>query len=178
MDSWICSICGQSHTGLPTGYGYEAPWTWHTVPESERGERCVLNADYCVIDNQDFFVRGCLELPIIGAEDPFIWGVWVSLSRPNFEREQSFAKNPEREKEPPYFGWLSSRIEIYPNTGLLKTNVHTRQVGTRPFIELQPTDHLLSLEQRNGITVDRLVQITEQIQHNWKHPLWDANQFD
>jgi hypothetical protein len=22
--------------------------------------------DYCAIDNQDFFVRGCLEIPIIG----------------------------------------------------------------------------------------------------------------
>lgn len=177
MDSWICSTCGQSHEGVPTGYGYEAPWTWYTVPDGERARRCFLNADYCVIDDEDFFVRGCLEIPIIGRNESFIWGVWVSLSKTNFEREQSLANDPERINEPPYFGWLSSRIEIYPDTAALKTNVHTRGVGTRPFIELQPTDHPLSQEQHGGISVERLVQIAEQIQHGWKHPHWDAHQF-
>lgn len=114
MDSWICSSCGQTHVGISTGFGYEAPWTWYTVPEEERPQRCFLNADYCVIDNIDFFVRACLEIPIIGGSEPFIWGVWVSLSKGNFEREQALSQNPERVNEPPYFGWLSSRIEIYP----------------------------------------------------------------
>lgn len=130
-----------------------------------------------MIDKQDFFVRGCLEVPIIGSDEPFIWGVWASLSKQNFEREQRLATNPERTKEQPYFGWLSSRIEIYPDTAALKTNVHTRQIGRRPFIELEATDHPLSQEQQNGITVDRLAQIAEQIRHGWKHPQWDANQF-
>lgn len=177
MDSWVCSTCGQSHEGVPTGYGYDAPWTWYTVAEEERARRCSLNADYCVIDNADFFVRGCLEIPIIGRDEPFIWGVWVSLSKSNFEREQSLVNNPERIHEPSYFGWLSSRIEVYPDTAALKTNVHTRAVGTRPYIELQQTDHPLSLEQRDGITTERLVQLAEKIQHGWKHPQWDANQF-
>jgi hypothetical protein len=29
----------------------------------------------------------------------------------------------------------------------------------RPFIELEPTDHPLALEQKNGITVDRVAEI-------------------
>jgi hypothetical protein len=174
VDSWFCATCGQSHEGVPTGYSYDAPWTWYTIPDDERA-RCFLNADYCVIDNEDFFVRGCLETPIIGKLEPFIWGVWVSLSKANFDREQSLANSPERINEPSYFGWLSSRIEIYPDTAALKTNVHTRNVGARPFIELQPTDHPLSLEQQCGITIERLVQIAEQIQHCWKHPHWDTN---
>ena len=136
MDSWTCSTCGESHEGVATGYSYEAPWTWYTVAEEERAQRCCLNADYCVIDNGDFFVRGCLEVPIIGREEPFIWGVWVSLSKFNFESEQSLVNNRERIKERSYFGWLSSRIEIYPETSALNTNVHTRKVGTKPFIEL------------------------------------------
>ena len=177
MDSWICSTCGQSHSGVPTGYTYEAPWIWYTVAEKERSQRCFLNADYCVIDNKHFFILGCLEIPIIGAEEPFIWGVWVSLSKTNFEREQSLARNPERIHEPSYFGWLSSKIEMYPDTATLKTNVHTRKVGAKPFIELEATDHPLSEEQHKGITRGRLVQITEQIQHAWKHPQWDANPF-
>jgi hypothetical protein len=177
MGSWICSTCAQSHEGVATGYSYEAPWTWYTVAEEEREQRCFLNADYCVIDNEDFFVRGCLEIPIIGHEEPLIWGVWVSLSKSNFEREQSLADNPERIKEPPYFGWLSSRIEIYPDTAALKTHVHTRQVGTRPFIQLEATDHSCSHEQRTGIAAERLTEIAEQIHHGWKHPQSGTNPY-
>ena len=173
MDSWICSTCGESHEGVPASYGYDAPWTWHTVPDQERAQRCFLNPDYCVIDKDDFFVRGCLEIPIIGRDEPLIWGVWVSLSKTNFDREQSLAKQPERINEPPYFGWLSSRIEVYPDTFALKTNVHTRSVGTRLFIELEQTDHPLSKDQRSGITTDRLIQIAEQVRHGWRHPQWD-----
>jgi len=43
--------------------------------------------------------------------------------------------------------------------------------------ELQATDHPPSQEQRSGITAERLVQVAEQIEHGWKHPQWDANQF-
>ncbi len=177
METWICASCGESHSGVPTGYSYDAPWTWYTVPEEERERRCSLSADYCVIDDSDFFVRGCLEIPIVGRDEPFIWGVWVSLSKTNFEREKSLADSPERIKEAPYFGWLSSRIEIYPDTAALKTNVHTRVVGVRPFVELQQTEHPLSQEQQNGLSRERLVQIAELVQHGWKHPDWNISPF-
>ncbi len=80
--------------------------------------------------------------------------------------------------EPPYFGWLSTRIDcFYPDTAALKTNVRSRRVGDRPFVELEPTEHPLSKEQRGGLTAARLVQIAELIQHGWKHPEWNINQF-
>lgn len=175
MDSWRCSTCGQVHERVPTGYGYEAPWTWYTIEKEERAQRSFLDADYCIIDCEDYFVRGCVEIPIIGSPKPFVWGVWVSLSKVNFERERSLSSDPNRINEPPYFGWFSSRIEIYPDTTGLKTRVHTREVGTRPLIELEPTEHPLFQEQRNGITHERVVQIAELIQHGWKHQQSDTN---
>ena len=47
-----------------------------------------LTSDTCVIDDEHLFVRGCLEIPVHGSDDPFVWGVWVSLSEPNFFRFQ------------------------------------------------------------------------------------------
>ena len=41
----------------------------------------------------------------------------------------------------------------------LKSRVHLRDHGLRPTIELEPTDHPLALEQRNGISVDRVAEI-------------------
>jgi Uncharacterized protein conserved in bacteria (DUF2199)/Protein of unknown function (DUF2500) len=59
----------------------------------------------------------------------------------NFERTAKLWKKKGRESEPPYFGWLSTSITGYPETVGLKTNVHTRPVGERPYVELEPTDH-------------------------------------
>ena len=49
-----------------------------------------------------------------------------------------------------------ARLPLYPNTLNLKTQVHTRPVGERPLVELKPTDHPLAVEQRHGITMDRV----------------------
>jgi hypothetical protein len=177
MRPWTCATCGTVHTEIPDSYGYTAPWPWYTLPEAERDGRSLLDADYCVIDEEDFFVRGCLEIPVIGQTNPVIWGVWVSLSKPNFDRERQLAGDPARADEPPYFGWMSSRIQVYTDTLLLKTNVITRPVGMRPYIDLEPTDHPLAIDQRTGITVDRLIEIAEQMEHQWLHPEWDKTGF-
>ncbi len=71
-----------------------------------------------------------------------------------------------REAEQPYFGWLTTDLSAYsPTTLNLKTRVHTRPVGERPFVELEPTGHPLAVEQRTGITWDRVREIAETVRH-------------
>lgn len=91
-------------------------------------------------------------------------GVWVSLSRPNFDRMSELWTDPGRVHEPPGFGWLSTELPLYePTTLNLKTRVHSRPVGTRPVVELEPTDHPPAVEQRTGITVARVREIAERL---------------
>ncbi|WP_037573880.1 DUF2199 domain-containing protein [Phaeacidiphilus oryzae] len=126
----------------------------------------MLSSDQCVIEAQHFFVKGMIEIPVIGSDQVFSWGVWVSLSRDNFARALNVWETPGRESEPPYFGWLTTSLSIYsPSTLNLKTNLHTRKVGQRPFVELEPTDHPLAVEQRTGITLDRVREIAESVLH-------------
>lgn len=47
----------------------------------------------------------------------------------------------------------------------LKTEVHTDEVGARPHVILEPTDHPLAVEQRTGITVERVQKIAELVLH-------------
>jgi hypothetical protein len=44
--------------------------------------------------------------------------------------------------------------------------VHIRDNGIRPYIELQPTDHPLAIEQRNGITVERVAELYSLMMHS------------
>jgi hypothetical protein len=161
-----CCSCGKWHDDLPLHYGTEAPLPYFDVPEAERPTRCEINRDLCVIDDKHFFIVGNIEIPVIGLDgDCFSWDAWISQSKESFIRTFQMWENPDRTKEPPYFGWLCTKLQGYPDTILLKTHVYTREVGRRPFVELEPTDHPLAVEQRTGITWDRVQEIAETVLH-------------
>jgi hypothetical protein len=112
------------------------------VPEHERADRCDLGSDDCVIDQKHFFVRGCLEVPVQGQTEPFIWGVWVSLSEASHLEWLKYFTEAKRAHVAPFFGWLNTWLKPYPNTMNLKTRVHLRDDGIRPYIELEPVARL------------------------------------
>ena len=163
MFRFKCSSCEEWHEGMP-GFAADAPFYFYSIPP-ERAGRCIFESDTCVVDDKYFFVRGCLEIPVGGADEPFIWGVWVSLSRERFDEFVACLNLPQRAHVGPFFGWLSAKIAMYPDTENLKTRVHLRNDGVRPSIELEPTDHPLALEQRNGITVERVAEIYAHYVH-------------
>jgi hypothetical protein len=101
----------------------------------------------------------------LGSDEPFSWGAWTSLSDRNFGHFVELLEEPERKHHGPFFGWLSSDIWVYPDTMNLKTRIHLRDNRTRPFIELEPTEHPLAVEQRTGITVERVAEIYAQVVH-------------
>ena len=74
------------HDDLPFAYGADAPDAWLAIPPAERQRRGELSSDQCVIDDEHYFVRGNIEIPVIGQALPLSWGVWVSLSQTNFLR--------------------------------------------------------------------------------------------
>jgi len=166
MGGFKCAACGEWHEELPTSFGADAPYWYDVIAPEEREERAELSSDQCVIDGEHYFVRGTLEIPVVDAGEPFSWGVWVSLSEKSFVRMSELWETSGREKEPPYFGWLSTALPCYPNTLNLKTHVHTRPVGLRPLIELEPTEHPLAVEQRTGITMERVKEIVECVLHD------------
>lgn len=159
-----CQTCAETHVGMPT-FGAAKPLSWYAVPEEERESRCRCSSDTCVIDEKFFFVRGCIEIPVHGYSDPFVWGVWVSLSKDNFEKWSAAFEEPRRSHIGPFFGWLDAMLKPYPATANLKTRVHLRNDGIRPFIELEPTDHPLAVEQRTGIDVTRVSEIYSIMVH-------------
>ena len=71
MKGYICSICRQYHDEVPLSFGADAPYWYDVVAPEERAERTELSSDQCVIDEEHFFIRGCLEIPIIGSNETF-----------------------------------------------------------------------------------------------------------
>jgi hypothetical protein len=161
IKGYTCSCCGKYHEELSTSYGNPAPVYYYEAEPEEQDERFKLDDDLCIMDNEHFFIRGCIEIPIIGTDEHLIWGVWVSLSEPNFNKTKELWDNQELLE--PMLGWLSTDLPCYPDTVNLKARVHPRANGIRPYIELEPTDHPLAVEYRNGVTVERVQEIAAQL---------------
>jgi hypothetical protein len=151
-----CSVCGKDHDELPD-IAADKPDQWWSVPAKERGRRIKLTSDTCIIDDEDFFIRGVIEIPIHDYPQQFGFGVWVSQKPENFRK---YVRRPNTSKIGPFFGWLCTRISYYPqDTTMLKTRAHFRDRGLRPTIELEPTDHPSAVDQREGITFEKALQI-------------------
>ena len=162
-----CSCCGHTLDGPPLSWHLNAPDAWTGLSALDRrfGGN-TIDSDLCIIHQKDYFIHGLIEIPVLDGEGPFAWGVWVSLSKDNFNRSCDLWDDPARVNEPAYFGWLSNSLPGYPETLNLKTAVHNRAVGMRPYIELEPTEHPLALEQANGITTARVREIAERMHHH------------
>jgi hypothetical protein len=154
--SYRCAICRKDHEGLPDlGMKYPDPYLW--VPESQRAERTTFTPDACTVRDDEgmhYFVRGVIYIPIRGTDDAWGIGAWVSQSQKNFAR---YVANETME---PTLGWLTNRIESYaPTTYGLEAKLRFSDARTRPRIELEPGDHPLVVEQRDGITLARAWQV-------------------
>jgi len=162
--SFKCSCCGKVHEGSPS-FGFRAPDPYLEQPK-EVQQAGQLTSDFCHYEDEDgkhYFIRVCLEVPIHGIADPFMWGVWVSLSKESFDRYTETYDDPDTTDS--YFGWLCSYLPYYEKTYALKTRIHPREGGTRPFIVLEKTDHSLSMDFHEGISIDRAQQIAEAAMH-------------
>ncbi|WP_144499584.1 DUF2199 domain-containing protein [Bacillus sp. FDAARGOS_235] len=153
-----------NHVSTPTCYGSDAPYYYYEVEPQDRSKRLYLTTDICIMDNEYYFIRGCIEVPVIDSCETFIWDVWVSISEENYRKVIQAWDDRERDKTNPYFGWLSTSIPGYPDTLNLKTNIHIREIGVRPVIELEPTNHPLAREQREGISMERIKEIHSLMQ--------------
>jgi len=177
--TWDCASCGTQHRGLfdlssarPEAWPDGEEWRPNLeVIESSH----VLAEDFCILNGEHFFVRCLLLLPIrgVGADAIFGFGIWSTLSKKNFELYVDTFDSGDQGNLGPWFGWLSNRLHGYPDTLNLKCQIHPRANRQRPFVELESVDHPLAIEQRDGITLDRLLDIYAENGHDVRAALLD-----
>ncbi len=164
---FTCSKCGDQHDLDELSFGIDYPLQWTLLNEQEKS-LSDLGSDQCVIQSSEgtsYYIRACLEIPVIGRQNAFVFGVWCSLSENSMHEMCDYWHDPIRVHKGPYFGWLCTIIPGYPDTAFMKTMVHQKAVGHRPFVVLEPTSHPLSLDQTNGISQARLKDIVVNCLH-------------
>lgn len=162
---FACTICGKHHDVLPLSYSIKAPKAALEIPGDQLEQRVLLTPDQCVVDGKAFYLRGRIPVPVVGLDEPFIWGVWAEVSPKDFIRTIELWKVEGRETQQPFPGWLDTDMPIFGNTLNLEVDVWTQPVGRRPHFLLIDEEHPLAIEQKNGISMQRAEQIAEQMLH-------------
>jgi len=167
--AFTCTCCGKIHEGSPS-FAFNAPDHYANLTEEKKGAIGKLSSDFCTItheDRTDYFIRTVLEIPIHGVEEPFTWGVWVSLSKKSFDRYVDTYDSPVDGEG--FFGWLCNAIPNYPNGPSSRpTDVIVQLNRQRPKLVLhraEQEEDPLVVDQHEGITVERAQWLAEQAMH-------------
>jgi hypothetical protein len=149
----ICSYCGQQHGQLPFTCAANFPDAFAGLTADERESRASQTADLCVIDSRQFYIRGCLEVPIRDTDRVFLWGVWAEVNEDVFKAiTESWDREGREALVGPCQGFLGNSLSLYPETLGLPLVIQIMPVGTRPLFRVADTNHSLGIEQRYGIT--------------------------
>jgi hypothetical protein len=165
-ESYKCATCGKVHEGLPMSFAAGSPDMYFNMNRDDRDARCVHGSDQYIIDQKWFFIRGCLEIPIVGSNKPFLWGLWASVREDTFDDIANYWELKDRETcRGPYKGRLANSLAEYPETLNLKLKIILQPVGTRPLFMIEEADHPLAMEQGSGITITRAHELASLIMH-------------
>lgn len=162
--SFKCSCYGKQHEGSPS-FGFKAPDPWLGQSEKVKQEGRIGD-DLCYYTDEDgthYFARVVIEIPIHGVAEPFMWGVWVSLSKESYEHYLETWDEPDPDRA--YFGWFCSKLPYYETTYSLAADVHPQADGARPYLCLHEVEHELYHDSVNGISIEKAQKIAEIAMH-------------
>jgi hypothetical protein len=160
-----CSSCGELHELSDMHVGHERPDPWFAVRPDERDGRWKIGSDLAVLDGERFFIRGVAEIPVHGEAQPYAWGVWAAVSEEDFRRYEAVFEVEARGGEPPFAGRMANQLPGYPQTLGLAVAVRPRAGLQRPAFTVDDAAHPLAVEQREGVYVERVLEMVSPALH-------------
>jgi hypothetical protein len=155
-DSYIGACCGKEHSGVPLSFAADFPDSYANLSREDRDIRAVVGSDQCIIDQEQFYIRGCIDLPVDATVGVFLWGVWARVHQADFDEISDHWETQGRERKIGHYkGRLANSLSIYPETFNMKLEIQIEPVGTRPKFRLEELEHPLCVEQRNGLTLQK-----------------------
>lgn len=185
QDGFACS-CGERHVGLfPVNMLTPAVWDGpkEYAPDEEIDlDRTFISANYCVWQGQNFAMRMRLPLQMRGAAPAaFMYTVWASVERVNLETYLAARRQNTLNNDTRFPARLVNRIAGHHDTSNLMGVAFQQEDGWPPLLLLagqQPytnrPDHPILDEQRQGIGLDRALELFAAYDHDMR-PAASAN---
>lgn len=172
QEEWTCASCDQAHRGLPdmafarpAGDVFQQMDLLDNSAFTPAGD--ILTEDLCRCDGH-FYVRALLSVPILGTDDRFSFGVWSTLAAQSFDQYLAGFNDGNYDlAADPWFSWLANTLPMDPkgNDGI-KCSLRPQPDRQRPEVLIEDADHPLYSVQRNGATLDQILDILATCGHD------------
>jgi hypothetical protein len=160
---FVCSVCGEFHAERMLDIRLSLPDPIFALDDEERDARAWLADDFAVLDEDRFFVRGLLELPILELRSRFGYGTWVEVAADEFRQLLEHWQDPEQFA--PVKGTVANELAPYVGTEGLPATLSPVSVDTLPSVTLDDAAHPLVADQQAGITADRSDELAATVRH-------------
>jgi hypothetical protein len=161
--AFVCSVCGEHHDERLLDIRLGLPGAIHALDGDERAQRAWLADDFAVLDDERFFVRGLLELPIPELGSRFGYGTWLEVSMPDFQ--ELMRRWHSDEQFDPVGCVVANELEPYRETTGLAATLRATSPDKLPMVELDDAPHVLVREQQHGIGAARADELAAVVLH-------------
>ncbi len=182
---FACS-CGERHVGpFPIHLHHPVGWIGADTYEDDNALRMdgdFLSSNFCVLGGKFFAMRMRLPVQLRGAEPTvFLYTVWASMDRVDFESFANAARTGKHAQDFRVSARLVNRVGGYPDTYNLTGSAFQQLDGSPPALLIHGlqagpnNQHPLLLEQRDGIGVDRMLELFAAYNHDMRNGIPLAN---
>jgi hypothetical protein len=159
-----CPSCTDRHDGFPV-LAYTMPDVIFSLSVAERDTRAVVSSDLCILDDERYFIRCVMTVPVIDCDDTIEYGPWVEVESQDFGR---YALHFNGGGHPGWVaaeGYLANAFPSNANTTLGLNCMVRVALGKsqRPTVEILDHTHALRAEQVNGVLLPRALEIAGQM---------------
>lgn len=150
QESTPCPVCGKSHAGAPTDYGFQLPDDVSQIPEEARASNVRYTEDLCQTPGHNF-IRCVLQVPFTFRPGHFGWGVWVEVAWPAFQRYLELGEQDAPVGEPQHTGRIANQVPFNELSTDAEVLVKFGPRTKRPTVHFQDgSTHFLASHQANG----------------------------
>lgn len=160
MSKAICELCGKSHPEDEMELTFALPDSIHALEEPSRSARCHISEEFCVLDEERFFVRALISFEVIGWASDYCIGAWAEVSESAYRTMNALWRDPDQAGAPPFSGVLANAVPGSDGSGGARVDVHMTGLTTRPMLRLLDEGHSLAKEQASGISPHRAAEFT------------------
>lgn len=154
-----CSCCDKMLPANQMELTFGLPDEIFSLSKKDMEERAEGSTDLYILDDNRFFVRGLLPLPIENQND-YCLGAWAEVSEKDFERIEDLWDTDVGADEPRIKAILSNSMPYTLSNGLTELEIQLQDSKSRPLFYVTSKSCTLYDEQSNGISSHRAYEYT------------------
>jgi len=131
------------------------------MEEEEREQTCKYDEDIYICEEEYFYLRCILPLPVHDTGRNYCLGVWVQVSEKSFNRICEVWDDEDQSQESPFEGLLANSVPLTKRSRNAKVLVRLVGPTTRPNVIVKDEDCSLYQEQSCGITIHRASEYSD-----------------